>query len=544
MYKILLVDDEPLVLIGIKSILDWRMEQCEYIGNAGNGCQAIEAIEQMQPDIVIADINMPQMNGVELLRRANEAYPEIVFIMLTNLQEFELALESLRYRAVDYLVKTELDTDALRDSLMKAKAESDFRRDKMESRRYYKLNNEVQALTDGLELLLTSPELPAEMSQLLLNAGVMESYCLATVQFLPLSSADIQETNIADADDTEELTLWEYELADELIKKCFPRAVSVALKNQRRKFAVLIWGGEASSYEGCIQDFYKKLLTVSSDIMGCTPCLLSTDTMSGSDSLRQCRKQMLELWDYFYITGQQFITYQKLQKMQKMSVIEYKPLGLNGIAGNLKKEVIRKNAAGCATLFERAILRVKQVPHERSQAIWLCTEVYFTICDNLNLQHKGNDIFTDSAIGYEKIKGLATREDVVHFLTVIGNELSTLLRPALSRNRKLIEKVKGYVYENFDKRISLQEVANHVYLSPGYLSSIYKKECGENLMDFINRCKIEKACELLAQEEYLISQVGNMLSFDNAHYFAKIFKKYMGITPSEYRKHMNESLER
>ena len=105
MYQVLLVDDEPLILSGIKFMLDWNKNNCQIAGTARNGQQAMEKIRTLHPDIVICDIAMPGMTGTELLQQAAKEFPHVVFIMLTNHPDFQLAQHSLRYRAVDYLLK-------------------------------------------------------------------------------------------------------------------------------------------------------------------------------------------------------------------------------------------------------------------------------------------------------------------------------------------------------------------------------------------------------------------------------------------------------
>ena len=127
MYRILIVDDETIILSGIKFLVDWEKYDCTIADTARNGQDALEKIRLCVPDIVLCDINMPVMGGIELLRTVDAEFPSVVFIMLTNLQEFDLAKDAIRYRAVDYLVKNQLDARMLVESLEKAKKEHDSR---------------------------------------------------------------------------------------------------------------------------------------------------------------------------------------------------------------------------------------------------------------------------------------------------------------------------------------------------------------------------------------------------------------------------------
>ena len=110
MIKLLIVDDEPLVQIGIKSMLNWADYGIEICGTAANGQAALSMIEELTPELVITDIKMPIMNGLDLVKCCREQFGPIpVFIVLTSYEEFQLVRTALSYQVADYLVKLELD---------------------------------------------------------------------------------------------------------------------------------------------------------------------------------------------------------------------------------------------------------------------------------------------------------------------------------------------------------------------------------------------------------------------------------------------------
>lgn len=118
MRKLLIVDDEPLVLVGIQSMLKWEDYNIEIVGTARNGSIALELIQKFRPDIVITDIKMPVMTGLELCKKCRQKFGEIpLFIFLTSFDDFEFARRALTLEAVDYLVKLELTADILEESI-------------------------------------------------------------------------------------------------------------------------------------------------------------------------------------------------------------------------------------------------------------------------------------------------------------------------------------------------------------------------------------------------------------------------------------------
>ena len=122
MTRVLLADDEPLVLIGMQSMLDWNALGYELVGTARNGGEALEKIDELQPDIVVSDIRMPVLDGLQLAARVHEQYgPLPVFIMLTSYEEFDYVRRSMGLGAVDYLIKMDLTADGLREALERAR---------------------------------------------------------------------------------------------------------------------------------------------------------------------------------------------------------------------------------------------------------------------------------------------------------------------------------------------------------------------------------------------------------------------------------------
>ncbi len=522
MLRVLLVDDEPLILMGIKTMLDWQALDLELVGSARNGQQALAEIESLRPDIVIADINMPVMGGIELLKLAGERFPEVVFVMLTNLQEFELARECLRSRAVDYLVKTQLDQDTLQECLQKAARECELRGSLMRNAvaEHGARTNWEQLLEQSVRLM-RAPSMPREALDVLIRAGILERYLMIEVLLR------FPERHVPDVDD---LFHWEQQVVRELARNCFPRGAAVSPDPQNLQMTVLIWGDQA--FDEQVDSFHKKLQVASGDITGIEPCLLVSSVHSGQHSIAQCRQELAHMQNEFYLTARALI------RAQQCAPSACPPLGLKGLVGSFKKELNARSAPGCQQLLDRAAHRIESEPHEKAQAVWLCTELCFAANEITRgwPELAGHDgLLGDDSRGYQQIKQLATRGAVLHFLRLLGNELQALLEPGGSRHGDIVEQVKRYIEDHLGARIALNQAAQAVFLSPGYLSALFKKQCGESFVDYVNRRKVERACEMLRVGNLRICEVADALSFENAYYFARVFKRHMGLTPSEYQ---------
>lgn len=198
MYQVLLVDDEPLILSGIKFLIDWQQQDCQIVDTARNGQQALEKIRQLQPDIVICDISMPVLTGTELLSLTAKESPATVFIMLTNHPDFDLARESLRFAAVDYLLKSQLSAETLEKSLARAKAERDKRSLLAKARMAdsYRAENDRQLLDSAILRVVQAPQNARmeETAAILASHHILDGWGMA---YIPLHFLLIQDTGPA-----------------------------------------------------------------------------------------------------------------------------------------------------------------------------------------------------------------------------------------------------------------------------------------------------------------------------------------------------------
>lgn len=528
MYQVLLVDDEPLILSGIKFLIDWEKSGCQIVSTARNGQQALEKIRELQPDIVLCDISMPVLSGIELLSLSAEESPSTVFIMLTNHPDFDLARESLRFQAVDYLLKSQLSPEALEKSLARACAERDKRNRlaQAEMTDSYLEEGSRQMLDSAILRVVQAP-VGAPMQEtktLLARHHILDGWGMA---YIPLTFSLISISTSSE-EDLHQMFNWELELATKLTENLFPHCSLFCPDEQYQCMFLLCWGISQPEWKEKLLALSSKLETASSTIVQASPRVLATDYFSGEEELEECRRQLFLLRDYHYLTSQGHVFFPDLE------LPDYQPLGLTGLGGRLTAELRARSVSGVSSLLNRAICRIRELPHEKSQAVWLCGEVCTAVQQAL-----GDDSPLEEQALHE-IEQLTTRDQVVHWLEQLLNELSAQLEQCPSMKYTLIEKAKHYVQENVEKRIMLQDAADYVCISPGYLSALFKKLYNQNFVDYINQVKMERACELIREGRYRIYEISYMLSFENAYYFSRVFKRHVGMTPTEYQKKLQK----
>ena len=529
MYNCLIVDDETIILSGIKFLIDWEKNDCAIMDTARNGRDALEKIRSCPPDIVLCDINMPVLNGMELLKICNEEFPSIVFVMLTNLQEFDLARDAIRYRAADYLLKVQLEAPALEESLQKAKKEYERRSKLAEADRmhFYDEKKARELVRDACLEILFSPDEEAlkRAGEVLDKNHMLEGYGLV---YIPFDYSEVPNAERLDAEARRELTAWEKELATRLCETVFGSSCLFISTGQTDCLTLFVWH-QGKEWESRMALFSSKFSSASRNITQALPSILVTGCFYGKEQLSACRNEYFSLIQYFYLD--------ELTSSRNLSgePTVFEPLGLAGIGSQLENELNAKNLTGCTLLLDRAIRRIQETTHQKSQAIWLCNELYR--CAAKALQDSS---LNDTTV-YAEIENLMTSRQVVGWIEKLKNSLTETIWQEANLKSEPVEKARQYVLSHIEDRLSLQDVADEVCISPGYLSTLFKKQYSQSFVSFINQAKVEHACRLIQERKYLISEISCRLSFENAYYFAKVFKRYMGMTPSEYEKSLEIS---
>lgn len=414
MYHILLADDEPIILSGLQSMLSWERLDCSIAGSVRNGKQALDFISRHHPDIVICDINMPLLSGLELIAACAERYPEIVFIMLTNHQDFHMAQQSLRSRAVDYLLKIDLDEEKLTHSIKLAVAECEKRR---KLSRSFGTNSRWEespgkAILHYAAALLAGDEDSTEQAIAGLERQGASRRC--AMSLLLMDPANIPNISAFTQEERARLFSFHRSLVEDVAQKVFRDQPYVVFppKSGSDSITMFFWNLADTNL---ISRFHAKLTSTLGDISQMHITILTSQIMSG-----QALKEM-----------------------------------------NLQMELLKRE--------------IKVCPHPL--------------------------IFYNQAM---------SKADYV-------------------------AAAKRYVESHILERVLVQDVATTIGITPNYLSSLFKKQLGQNFMDYVNATKIKHSCSLLRDGKHLVYEVSHMLGYDNAYYFTKVFKRYMNMTPTEYQ---------
>lgn len=544
MYQVLLVDDEPLILTGIQSMINWEDYDCVITDKASNGKQALEKMEKSMPDIVITDIKMPVMTGIEFMQECRDRGYDTVFILLTNLEEFSLAKSALALGAADYLVKMEMTQEMMGNSLKRATEMCNQKRiltDKIPHREFHPKDVKQTAtgffrdilekagnLSDEFRKKWQEPVEKMELEQLYENGVLM--------WIRPYKDRDLFE-NVSE-DDRKEMLDYAQSLMEQFMDRIHSGCCTLVWK---RMGILAILPGQNRT-EKYYRDTGKKICNILEDYFGCQTLVAISapmeDIWGGSKRALSQIKKIQEF--YYYHSNEPVVLVSDVEAhFWEERHARHDTFDISFLKKDLRQALVQQDKEKVNSVFEELSALFTEFHPAREQVVNACANLYYFF-----LSYVEEDALIKEEMPYPSVVMEILLECftlkahtrwLLKFGSWVGNTMENFHRG--SKTDKIVEAAKEYVRENYGEKLTLAAIASKIGISQGYLSSVFKKQTGGNLNDYINQMKIEKAKELLEKHEYMMYEISDMLGFENPYYFSKVFKKLTGITPSEYEMH-------
>lgn len=544
MYQVLLVDDEPLILTGIQSMINWEDYDCVITDKASNGKQALEKMEKSMPDIVITDIKMPVMTGIEFMQECRDRGYDTVFILLTNLEEFSLAKSALALGAADYLVKMEMTQEMMGNSLKRATEMCNQKRiltDKIPHREFHPKDVKQTAtgffrdilekagnLSDEFRKKWQEPVEKMELEQLYENGVLM--------WIRPYKDRELFE-NVSE-DDRKEMLDYAQSLMEQFMNRIHSGCCTLVWK---RMGILAILPGQNRT-EKYYRDTGKKICNILEDYFGCQTLVAISapmeDIWGGSKRALSQIKKIQEF--YYYHSNEPVVLVSDVEAhFWEERHARHDTFDISFLKKDLRQALVQQDKEKVNSVFEELSALFTEFHPAREQVVNACANLYYFF-----LSYVEEDALIKEEMPYPSVVMEILLECftlkahtrwLLKFGSWVGNTMENFHRG--SKTDKIVEAAKEYVRENYGEKLTLAAIASKIGISQGYLSSVFKKQTGGNLNDYINQMKIEKAKELLEKHEYMMYEISDMLGFENPYYFSKVFKKLTGITPSEYEMH-------
>jgi two-component system, response regulator YesN len=508
--KVLIVDDEILIRQGIKHYINWEQEGFQIVGEASNGQEALDLIEETNPHIIMTDIVMPIMDGEELTRIVKERYPHIEVIILSSFGEFDYVRSAFQSGVVDYILKPKLDAKGMLKVLKTAANRiPSFQVKDKPVNVDFTVEQIINKLISGYEIQL-DPELLATTfpySHYILIGAEGKNH--------PLDSTADYSSHFKGN-------------MEKLLEVHQINHFSIPLNPNIKTVGCII-----NINKDDVDEVVKiaRLFAESEPKWG----LAVSEEFMDFSKLGTHYNGLLELLQYrFYFPDQPILMKQHLPKLSN----NHERFDLDWFTNEFK----RKHFDAAFHYLESHVLTLSTC---------YTTDVFEfkAFLGNLNfnitvlLGNMGYDVKELEGAKYSYFKSIDEAHTaamaIEQFNRFIEEAKGIILAMENQPEDLNMKKLLRYIMDHYAEPLTLKDVAKQFHFNASYLSSYFSTHNKEGFIEYLNKVRIEEATKLLTNNTASISEISNIVGYSDHSYFCKVFKKIKGMSPSKYRRKQN-----
>ncbi|GAB2046124.1 hypothetical protein AGATL06_26230 [Agathobaculum sp. TL06] len=527
MYQVFVVDDESIILEGICSMVAWEELGLSLAGTAMDGSTAYQAIEKLQPDIILTDICMPGMDGLEMLRKILSLPYKPIVMIISGYNEFDYAKRALQLGVFDYISKP-IDIGVLQQQL--AEIVRQLEQKKTEQDQLDIVRSRAEKLDDwevktGLRRYIAGSIDESKLLELL-PQGFPTDYFIACLIIQIENFDDL--TNRMKGDEIFVLT----EQLEQTIYYSSHRP-PILIEDVLGKY-VLFWISKEEQEANMLRDTAVRWLRI--NWKECAYVTATTEVSKGITRCRQLYKEASEaLYQMFLKGGNQDYVYHAPVPNDTLQFFDYGKL-IQAIA-TFEKEKIRREL----DLVEKEIRQAGANSFLLTRMIVsnIFTETIHLLSDMQTSVGMAIDVPETS---YKKVLNCMTLTDMMQELYHFIAEICDIVNQEKKGSSiVMILQAKAYLQANFqDPKLTLEMVAKQVNVSTNYFSLLFKQVMGQSFVSYLTELRLQYAKQLLLSSDYRSYEISYRCGYENATYFSTIFKKYFGVSPKEYRRKYRE----
>jgi two-component system response regulator YesN len=530
--KVFLVEDEVIIRSGVKKSINWEQEGYEFVGEASDGELAYPMILKEKPDILITDIRMPFMDGLELSRLVKKELPDIKILILSGYDEFEYAKKAIKIGVTEYLLKP--ISAAKLTEVLNAVAET-IRQENEEKNLLETYFAEMRENTERDKMRLFEKLLMGDLSMgEILEAGErfgmnLGASCYKIVLFKILANLE------------------NHVYAEQMVDACSSVEQAASMMEgvyvfQRgvEGWAFLLTAQDEKSMEESAKILYQNLKQAMKNYTQLEYFGGIGSAVPRIRSLKQSFREADRAFAARFVEeANQIISQKEFEKSQMEEGLKMQGVVQIGKSREMLQKFLSNGTREEVKAFSDAYISRIEEENIRSTMVrqYVVIDVCIVIlsfCERISSANRLQEEAEELQKMMQKIHSLS---EIKKYVVRLLNE-AIELRDAESGRRysDLIAAAKKEIENHYmTEEISLNTVAISVGMSPSYFSSIFSKEAGKTFVEYLTEVRIEKAKEFLMCSSMKTSEIGYEVGYKDPHYFSYIFKKVQGCSPKEYR---------
>ncbi len=533
-YKVVLVDDESDVAERISRKLDWNEIGFETPVLCNNALDALDICEKIKPEVVMTDITMPYMNGLELAKKLKDEYPNIRIIIFSGYDEFEYAQEAVHIQAEEYILKP-IDSEQLKEIFQRMKSSLDKEYDEIQNvsklESYY--NDSLPTLQESFYASLIENKIPMDkLDHFLENYSIDLKgpyYCAVIIHVSTHSRKD----------------------------QINPLYLAVSVGKIVKEKLGDKWNGKLFTYQGNTVMIAQldaeegEITKLTDDCDKFARLAKSVANATVTVGIGRICSQLIDIYDS-YAGARLAVSYRALYGTTKaINITEIDPEQNEqtvSIESDALDEVFKRirvnNREGLSKAIDDYLKvttsKLKKVPEFRFFVMQLASQLYGFAVSN-KLDH--NKIFSsyhDLILQVEKLE----LSDLNSWMSELCFSMQKMISEKRSNTTKnFILKAVDYVNENYtDPNLTVESICSYLNVSYAYFSTVFKKEVGKSFTSYLTELRLKKAVELLLEKDEKTYVIAHDVGYTDPNYFSYVFKKAYGVSPNKYRLKIQEEV--
>lgn len=517
--KLLIVDDEELTRTGVISSIDWKALGIEEVLQADDGMNGLEMARKHRPEIILCDVRMPRMTGIAMLEKLENILPDSIPIFMSGYSDKEYLKAAIKLKAVSYIEKP-LNPAEIRDAVLEAR---ELYLKKVRSHHGETLQSMETA--SHLAQLLTMPRMdsPLEVqklsAELSLPCGPGTHITCAVVhlrtvpEFIEPSPAHI------------------YQELHKLLSHYHADCVFVAKKLQYLVYFVFTTEHISSTLSHTIENF------LCEQFHGYGEHFIAVgESFAGiSRAYQAYTSAVILLESSFFFPVNSCLTPELMNRLPARNTDSAK----TAVDSLFSEALSSQNHSRCSELMETLRKQYEQNTHVLPDQTKDLYYKLFIILENARKQQQLSALAYTSSSMVAFLEKCFTFQELHSTLVQQTDTYFQDLQASVPENSTIFL-IKDYISKNYSKEtLSVKDISTHVFLSASYVCTFFKNETGKTLNQYLTEYRMEKAKNLLADPRYKISDISSRVGYSDGNYFGKSFKKYTGLSPSEYREKLS-----
>ncbi|MDF2631519.1 MAG: response regulator [Caproiciproducens sp.] len=531
--KILIADDEMKICQLISHLIDWDAMGLEVVNVVNDGKAAYESICKNHPDIVITDIRMPNLDGLELIRLCKEKFPNVYFIIISGYGEFSYAKNAIKYGVEDYLLKP-IKKKELEGALTKIKEKYDTNyTDEQEKERLRSIANTSKDKIQ--QSFLTNMIRCANDSNLAFDFRMEEinnQYQCRFQQglFTVVNFQLYQKKEAMLKDSLDFLAGKLQEIVKEELKELCTEFISITSEGT----VICLMNTEGDHFSKVKKQFHKIKINISNEIFSNIVLIIGVGNSYPdlNSVVRSYKEAEISLLNRIGYSNDYVIEYSKLKSFDK-NISDF-------IDIKMRNDIIAAQERMDVNAILHCIDVLRQQLTEYKTDSVLIYNCFLELIEVLQFGSKNYGVLfqkLDLEEYKRKYKSILTFDELFDW---VNSEIIVKYRKFTDQKKvaekKPIRVAKQYIYDNYNKNLTLESVSEFTGFNPTYFSVFFKKETGKNFSEYLTELRIKNAKSYIVSTDMDIADIAAEVGYNDLKYFSKLFKKVTGINPTEYRK--------